>query len=245
MRVCPDCHAPVSDTANFCDNCGYPLKAAPESNLNANQVPPASASAQSKPPALDQQQASGPDVSSFRGTNALRGACSACGYINLPGEMFCQNCGVQLPPVASMPPPPPRPVSGPVAQLPIPQPVEPAPGETRLPPSSKMMPGRLVLRPNQQSISLPAAGGEAILGRSDPVKGVYPDVDLSPYGGDTSGVSRRHARLVLKGNTVYIEDLNSTNYTFLNHQKLTPSQLYPLKSGDELRLGLMVLEYIV
>jgi pSer/pThr/pTyr-binding forkhead associated (FHA) protein len=38
--------------------------------------------------------------------------------------------------------------------------------------------------------------------------------------------------------------LNSTNYTFLNRQRLQPGQRYPLKQNDEIRLGLLVLEYV-
>jgi len=52
-----------------------------------------------------------------------------------------------------------------------------------------------------------------------------------------------HARLIAEERQVFIEDLNSTNYTFLNRQKLQPGRLYLLEQGDEIRLGLFVLEY--
>ncbi len=42
---------------------------------------------------------------------------------------------------------------------------------------------------------------------------------------------------------IYIEDLNSTNFTFLNRIRLQPGQAYPLKDGDEIRLGVLTLEY--
>lgn len=243
MRVCPDCQAQVADTANFCDNCGYPLGAA---------SPPPDPPAPPDPPPLAL-------VEDKRvGTGVLTGACSACGYVNLPGEMFCQNCGVQLPPVASLPPPPPQAVSSPLdnrppeaprSALPAPSPALPSAPPPVAPPvapgtASATIHGRLLLRTTRQSIPLPQGESQAILGRSDPVKGVYPHVDLSPFGGGTSGVSRRHARLVAQGGQLYVEDLNSTNFTFLNQQKLTPGQLYPINNGDELRLGLMVLEFV-
>lgn len=243
MRVCPDCQASVSDAANFCDNCGYPIGAAQQNAPAAQQNAPA----QPSPPPVAQAPAA-PERG--LGTGMLAGACAACGYVNLPGEMFCQNCGVQLAPVASLPPPPPRPVSGPLAPgLPGSEIAGSAPAASSALVQSApafeaapVMRGRLLLRASRQSVPLPEGETEAVLGRSDPVKGVYPQVDLSPYGGDTSGVSRRHARLVAQDGQLYIEDLNSTNFTFLNRQKLTPGQLYPLNNGDELRLGLLVLE---
>jgi pSer/pThr/pTyr-binding forkhead associated (FHA) protein len=104
-------------------------------------------------------------------------------------------------------------------------------------------PGRMVVRETGAEQALLPGQSEWIIGRSDPVRGIYPDVDLTPHGGDTHGVSRRHARLVMHDGQIHLEDLNSTNYTFINRQRLQPGQLHPLKDGDEVRLGLLALEY--
>jgi pSer/pThr/pTyr-binding forkhead associated (FHA) protein len=107
------------------------------------------------------------------------------------------------------------------------------------------MAGRLVVRPSGAQIVLPVGKAELTIGRSDPARGAYPDVDLTGYSGESSGVSRMHARLLVQANgQIYIEDLNSTNFTFLNKQRLQPGQSYPLKRGDEIRLGLLTLEYL-
>ncbi len=103
---------------------------------------------------------------------------------------------------------------------------------------------QLLIREYGKLISIPVGQTEVVIGRSDPVKGVYPEIDLAGHGGESSGVSRRHARLILQDGRWCIEDLNSTNFTFLNRQKLIPGQRYPLRSGDELRLGLLMLEYL-
>ena len=50
-----------------------------------------------------------------------------------------------------------------------------------------------------------------------------------------ASVSRHHARVSLHGETVYIEDLGSTNGTRVNGQFVTGRQ--PLKSGNSLLLG--------
>jgi pSer/pThr/pTyr-binding forkhead associated (FHA) protein len=103
--------------------------------------------------------------------------------------------------------------------------------------------GRLIVRSSGADIPLPHGKAEATMGRSDPVRGIFPDVDLTRHGGESGGVSRLHARLIAEGTQMYIEDLNSTNYTFLNRQRLQAEQRYLLANGDEIRLGLLVLEY--
>jgi pSer/pThr/pTyr-binding forkhead associated (FHA) protein len=52
---------------------------------------------------------------------------------------------------------------------------------------------------------------------------------------NTAEVSRRHARLYLDGGVYVVEDLGSTNGTFVNGQRLTVSA--PLRSGDIIMLG--------
>jgi predicted component of type VI protein secretion system len=53
-------------------------------------------------------------------------------------------------------------------------------------------------------------------------------------------VSRRHARIALQGGQVVVEDLGSTNGTYVNDQPISsPRSLNP---GDKVRIGLTVLE---
>jgi hypothetical protein len=51
-------------------------------------------------------------------------------------------------------------------------------------------------------------------------------------------VSRRHAQVDFRDGAWFIEDLNSTNGTFLNGQRLDPGRLYLLNAGDVLSLSL-------
>jgi len=82
---------------------------------------------------------------------------------------------------------------------------------------------------------------EAIIGREDPISSIFPDIDTTPFGGLEGGVSRKHARVYEKDGSYYIEDLNSTNYTLINKQKVDPSSSQPLAAGDEIRLGRVAL----
>jgi pSer/pThr/pTyr-binding forkhead associated (FHA) protein len=50
-------------------------------------------------------------------------------------------------------------------------------------------------------------------------------------------VSRSHARIIVQNSTVTIEDVGSTNGTFVNGQKLTPQVAVPLGDGAEVTFG--------
>jgi serine/threonine protein kinase len=84
---------------------------------------------------------------------------------------------------------------------------------------------------------------EVLIGRADPRGKVVPDIDLSVYGGGTAGVSRQHARLLRTGEGWMIEDLRSTNGTFVNDRRVPPSQPTPLNDGDSVRCGQLVLDF--
>lgn len=78
---------------------------------------------------------------------------------------------------------------------------------------------------------------EIVLGRVDLGSSPHPDIDLVPLGGIERGVSRRHARLELLENHLYLTDLNSANGTFVNGNRLNPYSPTLLHHGDEVMLG--------
>ena len=182
--------------------------------------------------------------------------CPTCGSDNPVSADFCDNCGFWLTPVipALEQPPVGLPGAGPVAQPGLAQPVSPvilaAVSQPPLPGAPSAFEtltvtrsvGRLFSTSTNSSLPLPPQS-EIILGRRDPDRGIYPDVDLSGQGTAGNSVSRQHARLLVQGNQVYVEDLNSTNATYLNRQRLQPGQRYLLNNGDELRLGGVALVY--
>ena len=99
----------------------------------------------------------------------------------------------------------------------------------------------LTIPDSQCGVEVPLTKEGVSIGRLDRASSSFPDVDLTDYGGAEEGVSRRHAKIVRRRNEVFIEDLGSFNGTFLNGKKLTPHRFEVLKSGDELKLGKLVL----
>lgn len=62
-------------------------------------------------------------------------------------------------------------------------------------------------------------------------------LDLSRYGDVALGISRRHAQISFTDNAFFLEDLGSTNGTWLNRRRLTPGQKFRLQSDDQIWLG--------
>ena len=258
MIVCPGCHAPIENHALFCENCGLPLQQADtpkENSLGMNSV----SSARAIPP----------------------GMCSTCGYTNLAGEMFCQNCGVQLPPVISAPPSLPQALSAAKEShsqagggkcsyceqengsgdvycqncgqelislnetlISIPS-FSPTPVVASMPIPRMAIAKKacFVVQSSQVNLPIPAEKTDILIGRQDMGRNVFPEIDLTGQDAESGSVSRRHARMIFKNGQWFIEDLHSTNYTFVNREMLPPGQLRPLQNGDEVRVGKVLMIY--
>ena len=86
---------------------------------------------------------------------------------------------------------------------------------------------------------------ESQIGRWDADGGIFPDVDLDSDDPEAK-VSRRHARITLREGKYFLEDLGSTNGTFVNRGKrLLPGHLQPLQDGDEIIVGKTFLRFHV
>ena len=65
---------------------------------------------------------------------------------------------------------------------------------------------------------------------------VPPDVDVSAFP-NSDIVSRIHAAIRVEGNAHYIEDIGSSNGTYINDKLLLPGNLHRLQVGDRIALG--------
>jgi pSer/pThr/pTyr-binding forkhead associated (FHA) protein len=94
-----------------------------------------------------------------------------------------------------------------------------------------------VLVNGEHELPLPTDKGEIIIGREDPVSHIFPEVDLTPFGGESGGVSRQHARIQHTNDQWTISDLNSTNFTHVDGKRIEPNVAVPLYDGVQIRFG--------
>jgi serine/threonine-protein kinase len=84
-----------------------------------------------------------------------------------------------------------------------------------------------------------------LIGRTDPLSNIFPEVDLSRFDPQTK-VSRRHARIWREGEAFLVEDLGSVNGTVINDIiRLEPRHPRSLDSGDRIRMGETTLHFLI
>ncbi len=162
--------------------------------------------------------------------------CPSCGVTNPAGEAFCSSCGANLQGTSAPA------VGDAVAPAPIPVDQNLAPASAPMATAPAAAQARLIVEADNQEFDI--SGKDNItIGREDAVSNIYPDVDLTPHGGEEGGVSRMHARLYVDNGQYLVEDENSTNFTFVNRQRLSPKTPTPVHDNDEIKLGRVLLRF--
>lgn len=159
--------------------------------------------------------------------------CTYCGYGNLEGVLFCEDCGQNLRgnimetlPTRSL------------EHLGLTNDLSSRAtwGTARFSPESAVL---FHVTDADDPITLQVME-RMVLGRTDASSPRKPDLDLSDFGALEKGVSRMHATLYRSEDTLTIVDMGSMNGTHLNGQRLAPNQPRILRDGDEIRLGKLV-----
>ena len=118
---------------------------------------------------------------------------------------------------------------------------QPARRESSAAPHAKLV----IHRGRSVGKEVPMCEDESHIGRWDADGGIFPDVDLDSDDPEAK-VSRRHARITRRGGVYCIEDLGSTNGTFVNRgRRLLPGDRQPLRDGDEVIVGKTFLKFHV
>ncbi len=173
--------------------------------------------------------------------------CPNCQHQELPGALFCSECGAQLVTVDAL----------------TTQNLEKVHSDTL---NSNALFGNAP-ESDVKVESQPAMGGiepvvslhmvesgrtihlsgrpEFSLGRIAEGQPILPDVDLSEFEAYTQGVSRLHAAIKVGSQRVSIMDLGSANGTRVNGQKIVPHVDYPVKHGDLIALGKLKIQIII
>jgi hypothetical protein len=97
-------------------------------------------------------------------------------------------------------------------------------------------PCELVL-PNNQRLPLDGQQAEYVIGWQDARTLVGPAIDLTAIGGSSLGVSRQHAVLRCSAGRWTIEDMGSTNGTYLNESPLAAHTPMLLQDKTTIRVG--------
>ena len=182
--------------------------------------------------------------------------CERCKTENLEGSQYCDECGAPLkpnprsssgfgaPPIegngskagASSPQQPQFATSQPSQVFRVSSPQNPL---------TKPHAWLVIERGRSAGKKFMLSEAESQIGRWDADGGVFPDVDLDSDDPEAK-VSRRHARVTLTKGEYFVEDLGSTNGTFVNRGKrLLPGHLQLLQDGDEIIVGKTFLRFHV
>lgn len=104
-------------------------------------------------------------------------------------------------------------------------------------PSAAPASARLILRRGgvDTDIEFPFTA-PAIIGRFDPTVGPI-DIDLGALQPEGSYISRKHARIVFEDGTFVLEDLGSSNGSFLKLDDFERMDRFDLADGSEFALG--------
>jgi hypothetical protein len=101
-------------------------------------------------------------------------------------------------------------------------------------------PKLVVLRGQRVNVEYPIYEGDNFIGRSDD-KAV--DIDLEDQEpADRVWSSRQHAVINFQDGLLSLEDLNSTNGTFVNRNRVHPGQKRPLQINDVIQIGTVQLK---
>ena len=100
-----------------------------------------------------------------------------------------------------------------------------------------------IVEPVRAAWEMPVTRSPMLLGRASQAEGYLPDFDMTFYDEDEGYVSRRHAQIGRGPDDYSITDLDSYNGTTLNGRPLLPQRAYPLRNGDRIQVGLVVIEF--
>ena len=181
--------------------------------------------------------------------------CPKCGKQNNETARFCEECGNKFAAeeidIHATREPTSRPVSNPsfrassVTSVGIPPIVEANGAKEEVPiASAPSLPSGVhsilvIERGGGQSTEFPLSNEESQIGRWDADNGIFPDVDLDAFDADAK-VSRRHARVIARNGSFMVEDLGSTNGTYVNGQRITAPTTITL--ADTVRIGKTILK---
>lgn len=88
----------------------------------------------------------------------------------------------------------------------------------------------------QTNTVIPLLQNSGLIHIGKPGGAIAPDLDVSGFP-DSAIVSRVHADIRIEGDLYFLEDMGSSNGTYVNHTHLMPGNRHRLREGDRIALG--------
>ena len=220
---CPNCGAAVQTDATFCGQCGFNLR----SSADIGGDPPASSLIPNVPelvtpdPLIAFEPASGGLPQGGLPIEPVEPIKSI--------EQFIEQSIEQPPestPAVATPNLESDPLTSPITPIiPLPDPSN----KTQL----QVQGASLMHVQTSTQIDLPNL---TVIHLGKPNNQVPPDIDVSGFP-ESEIVSRIHADIRVEAGIYYLEDMGSSNGTYVNHNPLPPGNRYRLRAGDRISLG--------
>jgi len=221
MMPCSNCGAQVQVDANFCGQCGANIQPPDEALPTAMEAPPVPDEAF---PASSAAEASVSEGAAKASTEAESDLDAALEEDFSRGLDFEADLEAALDASAEHDP------TGVVAEMEAELAPQASISQTQLQrPLAKM----LHIRSNV-TVDLPESLSVVHIGKAN--DRIPPDIDVSGFP-DSEVVSRVHADIRIEGDAYYIEDLGSSNGTYVNNLPLVPGNRHRLRVGDRISLG--------
>ena len=163
--------------------------------------------------------------------------CPNCRHNELPGALFCSQCGALLEGATGVATQNMR-STGQLA-------TDQVGGDTPPLPAAEPQSAVAVCVVDSGQIIPLENRDEFTLGRSAEGQPILPDIDLAAFRAYEMGVSRLHASIRIEGKQVLAMDLGSVNGSRLNGQKIPPHKPCALNHGDILTLGKLKLQVLL
>lgn len=231
---CPNCGATVQTDASFCGQCGTPLgggmPSAPDPLPDIPELVPPDpilepTSVGSQQPELEPTYTSSPDPSPVSPLPAT--------VVNQP--MSAQAGSVSSPDSGTLPPQP-APFTGASAASATASSRSSPPSQTPSPARTQLQIQTASLLHVQTNMKIELPEGLSVIHLGKPNDQIPPDIDVSGFP-NSEIVSRIHADIRVEGDTYYIEDVGSSNGTYVNHTPLPKGNRHKLRKGDRISLG--------
>lgn len=213
LASCPSCGASVQSDASFCGQCGFNLRTAGK---------PPQASTTSPGDDVDGKYQADVNIPDLLPPDPLVE----------PEPITESDMERSLPTASSVP------SISPLDPVPPPPPVhsEAATAERMAAGATQIQINQAKLLHVQTNTPIELSPQLTLIHIGKPNDRVPPTIDVSGFP-NSEIVSRVHANIRIEGDVYYIEDVGSSNGTYVNNMPLPPGNRHRLRSGDRVALG--------